>query len=207
MTGSENGGSRPDADSRREPALEADDGPSPAVRAVVDERSPGRALDVATGTGRNAVALAECGWTVDAVDISMTKLSQAQARERANERSVSVDWILADVDSYCFPTAVYDLVTVRFFDARGRLSALTDALAPGGILCYEHYLASPAGESGPGDRFRFEPNELLSACSDLVILYYAEHHEGDEPRVTLIARDEDGSSRWRPQSSSLRRVP
>ena len=187
-------------------ASRADDGLAPIVRAVVDRRPAGRALDVATGTGRNALALAERGWTVDAVDISSAKLSRA--RERAAERSVAVDWILADVDSYCFPTDVYDLVTVSFFDASDRLSALADALAPGGLLCFEHYLESPSGESGPGDRFRLEPNELLAA-TDLTVLYYAERREGDEPLVTLIARDEESEdvSRWRPRLSPALREP
>lgn len=177
------------------------DGLAPAVRTVVEALSPGRAFDVATGTGRNALALADRGWTVDAVDLSSAKLSRA--RERATERGTTVNWILADVDSYCVPDGAYDLVTVSFFDARGRLPALIDALAPGGVLCYEHYLASPAGDSGPGDRFRFEPNELLTACSDLAILYYAEHRVGDEPRVTLVARNETDVPRWRPRLSPL----
>lgn len=174
----------------------------PIIGTVVDEVSPGRALDVATGTGRNALALAERGWTVDAVDLSSAQLSQA--RDRAAERSLSVNWILADVDCYCLPTDVYDLVTVSFFDARDRLSALIDALAPGGLLCYEHYLEAPAGEHGAGDRYRFEPNELLAACSDLTILYYAEHRADGQPLVTLVARDEDAARRWRPR---LQRPP
>lgn len=179
------------------------DGLAPVVGTVVEALPPGRAFDVATGTGRNALALADRGWTVDAVDLSSAKLSRARDRERAIARGTTVNWILADVDSYCVPDGTYDLVTVSFFDARDRLSALIDALAPGGVLCYEHYLASPAGDSGPGDQFRFEPNELLTACSDLAILYYAEHRVGDEPRVTLVARNETDVPRWRPQLSPL----
>ncbi|MXV63446.1 methyltransferase domain-containing protein [Natronorubrum sp. JWXQ-INN-674] len=171
----------------------------PVVRSFVDDHPAGRALDVATGTGRNALVLAERGWTVDAVDISSAQLTRA--RERAADRSVTVNWILADVDSYGFPDGVYDLVTVRFFDARNRLPALIASLAPGGVLWYEHYLESPAGESGPGDSYRFEPNELLTACSALTILYYAEYRVDGEPRVTLVARNEDDVSRWRPQLS------
>lgn len=185
-----------DDGTRHDRRRSADDLP-PVARAVVDSLPPGRALDVATGTGRTALALAARGWTVDAVDLSKANLERA--RERTPARSATVDWILADVDSYCFPEGVYDLVAVRFFDARDRLPALIDALAPGGILWYEHYLASPADAPGPGDRYRFEPNELLEACSDPAILYYAEHRVGDEPRVTLVARNEDGVSRWRPE--------
>ncbi|QRV16586.1 class I SAM-dependent methyltransferase [Haloterrigena salifodinae] len=178
------------------------DGLAPVVRSVVEELSPGRAFDVATGTGRNALALAERGWTVDAVDLSSAKLSRA--RERASERGTTVNWILADADCYCVPEGSYDLVTVSFFDARDRLPALIDALAPGGVLCYEHYLASAERDAGPGDRFRFDSNELLAACSELAILYYAERRVGDEPRVTLVGRNETDVARWRPQFPSPR---
>ena len=175
---------------------------APAFRPFVDPLPPGRALDVATGIGRNAHALTERGWTVDAIDLSRAQLDRARERASARSDTGTVNWILADADSYCFPRAVYDLVTVSFFDARDRLPALIAALAPGGLLCYEHYLESRADESGPGDRYRFGPNELLTACSALTILYYAEHRIGDEPRVTLVARAEDETSRWRPTVSS-----
>ena len=191
---------RSNSDPSRGGAVESD-GLAPVVRSVVEELSPGRAFDVATGTGRNALALAERGWTVDAVDLSSAKLSRA--REQTTARGTSVNWILADVDRYCVPEGRYDLVTVSFFDARDRLPALIDALAPGGVLCYEHYLASAERDAGPGDRFRFDSNELLAACSDLAILYYAEHRTGDEPRVTLVARNETDVPRWRPQCFPL----
>ncbi|WP_436347034.1 class I SAM-dependent methyltransferase [Natronorubrum sp. FCH18a] len=201
------------ADERaRRDTFRSDDEPAPVVRTIVDELSPGRALDVATGTGRNALALAARGWTVDAIDLSSAKLARAREREQTRERgqtperesgqplSGPVNWILADVDSYCFPNGVYDLIAVSFFDARDRLSDVIDALAPGGVFWYEHYLESPADEPGPGNPFRFEPNELLTAClrSNLTILYYAEYRVESEPRVVLVARDEDGVSRWRP---------
>lgn len=156
--------------------------------AIVDDLPKGRALDLATGEGRVANLLAERGWDVHAVDVSRTMLDRA--RERRTERSGpdgrpgSIDWILADVDSYCFPKSVYDVVTIRFFDARNRLDAVKAALAPGGALVYEHRLQSDAAGT-PGNRYRFEPNELLDACADLTVRYYAE--DPDRSLVRLVA--------------------
>ena len=157
------------------------------LRESVDTLPLGRALDVATGEGRNAIFLAERGWTVDAIDISRTMLHRA--RERAAERSVSVNWILADVDDYCFSAAAYDVVTISFFDARHRLPAVKRALSPGGALCYEHHLTTDAANvTGPSDRYRFEPGELRASCSDLTIDRYEEDRE--EKLVRMVARNE-----------------
>ncbi|WP_230198549.1 class I SAM-dependent methyltransferase [Halopiger goleimassiliensis] len=161
---------------------------APILESVLETLPPGRALDLATGTGRNAVYLADRGWRVDALDISRTQLERA--RERAAERGVAdgIEWLLADADRHAFPEKTYDLVTISFFDALDRLPAVKCALAPGGVLVYEHYLESATDGAGPGDRFRFAPNELLSACADLRVLYYAETAVDGEPHVTLVGR-------------------
>lgn len=166
--------------------------PSPLLVAFAEALPDGRALDVATGTGRNAAFLAERGWTVHAVDVAREAL--VRGRTRTIDGPGSVEWIQADVDTYCLRPASYDVVTVTFFDARGRLGDLQAALAPGGVLCYEHYLLRPErdgehGGDGPGDRYRFAPNELLSACDDLTVLYYAEREVEGRALVRLVARN------------------
>ncbi|MFC7240280.1 class I SAM-dependent methyltransferase [Saliphagus sp. GCM10025317] len=185
--------------------------PSAVLEALADDLPAGRALDVATGGGRNARFLAECGWTVDAIDISSTVLSRAreheQDRERSLERTLTINWILADVDRYEFRASAYDLVTISFFDARDRLPAILESVAPGGILVYEHYLDDTNGGSpgSPGNRYRFEPNELLKACSRLEIRYYAEREVDGERLVTLVGHrpgepmeGESGHGEWFP---------
>ena len=176
---------------------------APILESVLEAVPAGRALDLATGTGRNALALADRGWHVDAVDLSRAQLERA--RDRAADRGVDerIEWILADVDDYAFPAGAYDLVTISFFDALDRLPAVKRALAPGGVLVYEHYLESPPGTSGPGERYRFAPNELLSACADLRVLYYAETRIDGEPRVTLAAcTDRSDTTRLLPSLSA-----
>ncbi len=153
-----------------------DPDPSPVLLDYLDEIPDGRALDVATGTGRNALALAADGYAVDAVDKSRVGLQQA--RETARERGVAdrIRWIQADIPTYCFPTATYDLVTISFYRAVDRFPDIEAALAPGGYLFVEHHLRSTAETpSGPStDRYRFAANELLHACLDLTVLYYDE---------------------------------
>lgn len=148
--------------------------PSPVLERYLDVLPPGRALDVATGTGRNAVALAEAGHRVDAVDQSREGLRIA--RERTEERGVAdrAEWIQADLDTYEFPEETYDLVTMSFYRAIDRFADIEEALVPGGVLFVEHHLRSTDEvESGPsGDRYRFGANELLHACLDLTVLFF-----------------------------------
>jgi SAM-dependent methyltransferase len=177
-----------------------DPDPSPILRDYVAEIPAGRALDVATGTGRNAVFLAERGYAVEAVDQSRAGLELT--RERAAERGVAdrLDLVQADLPGFAFPTARYALCTVSFYRAVDRFPDLFEALAPGGYLFVEHHLRSTESTpAGPGsDRYRFGANELLRAGLGLTVIHYDEGTEerpGDRRRATarLLARKTSGT--------------
>ena len=171
------------------------DTPSPLLEEFVASLPNGRALDVATGTGRNALFLAEHGYRVDAVDISDEALAIARDRAAERSRSGDVDWIQADLDEYPLPEGTYDVVVVNFYHTLDRLPAIKEALALGGVLLYEHHLRSTeAIDRGPSsDRYRFRSNDLLRACLDLTVLHYEERTREDDGRtaaiVTLVARN------------------
>lgn len=136
-----------------------------ANRILVSEvgaMAPGRALDVGSGEGRNAVWLAELGWDVTAVDFSDVGL--AKGRALAAARGVSVDWVLADIRTYRPTQAGYDLVIVLYVhlpsEPRRRMHAAAGrALAPGGTLLVVGHDRSnlSSGHGGPQD-----PNILCS---------------------------------------------
>ncbi len=105
--------------------------------------SPGRALDVACGEGRNAVWLAEQGWHATGVDFSPIALDKA--RKLAASRGVGdrVEWHQADLRTEDWvPTTRgdgFDLVIVFYLqvaaETRHRvLRACGMAVAPGGTL-------------------------------------------------------------------------
>jgi SAM-dependent methyltransferase len=119
----------------------------------------GRALEVATGLGRNALALAAAGYQVDAIDISPTGL--AEAARRAKRRGLNVNWIEADLDVYALPRARYDVVVSTFFLKRRLWPALRAALKPGGVIVFESHLFAPDEKDGPTNkRHRLLPGEL-----------------------------------------------
>lgn len=180
--------------------------PSAVLRRFIDDVPAGRALDVATGTGRNALFLASSGYTVDAIDKSRVGLDVS--RETATERGIDdrIDWIQADVPTYGFPTDRYALITISFYRAVDRLPDIKEALAPGGYLFVEHHLRSTEETtSGPSaDRYRFAANELLHACLDLTVLYYDETTEerpGGDRRANarILARNTSGTRQSYPR--------
>ncbi|MFY1677741.1 FAD-dependent oxidoreductase [Streptomyces sp. WMMC905] len=119
----------------------------------VTDLAPGRALDVGTGEGADALWLAEHGWKVTATDISGNAIARVGAE--AERRGLSVDLVHGDVnDPEPFGTATFDLVSLQYGsfkrtpDRRG-LRGLLGAVAPGGTLLVVHH--DPAVMRAPVD--------------------------------------------------------
>ena len=178
--------------------------PSAVLREYVQSFPDGRALDVATGTGRNAVFLAESGYTVDALDQSREGLKTT--RENAANAGVEerVEPIQADAETYTFPENRYAVITISYYRVLDRFPDIKEALVDGGVLFVEHHLRSTDGPlSGPStDRYRFASNELLHSCLDLTVLYYDETttpHEGKHSATArIVARNTTGAKQSYP---------
>jgi SAM-dependent methyltransferase len=101
-----------------------------------------RAFVPGDGQGRNGVWLAERGLLVETVDVS--PLAVAKARDLAKARGAKLNIELADLTSWTWPQARYDIVAalyVHFFDGdRPRMHrAMLEALKPGGVLIMEAF--------------------------------------------------------------------
>ena len=125
--------------------------------------TPGRALDLACGAGRNAVWLAEHGWAVTGADFSDVAL--AAAAQLAGERGVDVEWVEADLRAWEPPASAFDLVVVLYLqlpaeERRVVLARAAAAVAPGGtLLVVGHDLENlNGGYGGPKS-----PDVLLTA--------------------------------------------
>jgi len=136
----------------------------------------GRALDVACGAGRNSILLAQAGYQVDAIDISRVGLNQA--RQKAEDQGLSINWIEQDLDQpYPFATD-YDLIIVMWFVNLGLISTLCDCLATGGYLLCEEHLITDQEVIGPTSlNFRVAPGVLREAVSGDDVLLYEESIE------------------------------
>jgi SAM-dependent methyltransferase len=136
-------------------------GPNVFVEQVATQLTPGRALDLAAGEGRNAIWLAEQGWEATAVDFSRVALERAQriAGERLGELAADrLHVVQADLLSYQPPAQAFDLVMVVYLqvaadERRPVLRAASRAVAPGGhLLVIAHDSRNLAdGVGGPQD--------------------------------------------------------
>ncbi len=100
---------------------------------------PGRALDLAAGEARNAVWLAEQGWTALAVDFSDVGLEKGRQLAAARKVEDRVAFEVADLRDYVPETGAFDLVAIFYLQIPQAalapiLKRAAQAVAPGGTL-------------------------------------------------------------------------
>ncbi|MBI4575285.1 MAG: methyltransferase domain-containing protein [Planctomycetes bacterium] len=154
----------------------------------------GEALDVAAGEGRNAVWLAEQGYTVNAVDISPVGL--AKARALAEGRGVAISTIEADLAAWDPGEARYDLVVVFYYLQRDLVPRLQAALRPGGVIVFETYttdnLAIPASYGPRNPDYLLRPGELRALFEGFQVLDHLETRDERKAVDSLVARKPGG---------------
>jgi SAM-dependent methyltransferase len=135
-------------------------GPNFFVEQLCADLPPGSAVDLAAGEGRNALWLAERGWTALAVDFSSVALQRAQAlaEERLGEDIDRFSTEVADLAAWAPPTEGFGLVVVAYLQVpadqrRPMLATAARAVAPGGrLLVIAHHPANiERGVGGPPD--------------------------------------------------------
>jgi SAM-dependent methyltransferase len=135
-------------------------GPNQFVEAQLADLTPGRAVDLAAGEGRNAIWLARRGWQVTAVDFSQVALDKG--REIAGDLPIA--WVCADATTWR-EDASYDLGVLAYLQlpAAERRAAHRNAFAAlrqgGTLLVVAHDSTNLAeGTGGPQD-----PDVLMTA--------------------------------------------
>jgi SAM-dependent methyltransferase len=133
--------------------------PNQFVAAECGELTPGSAIDLAAGEGRNAIWLARRGWDVTAVDFSQVALDKGRrlAENALDAGSGRVDWVCADATTWR-PDRPVDLVVVAYLQvpAAERRAAVTGAvssLRPGGTFLWVSHDSTnlTEGTGGPQD--------------------------------------------------------
>lgn len=162
----------------RDKAADLDWQADPWLRRVLPLLPPGRTLDVACGSGRNAIFLAEHGFAVTAIDLSPKGL--ALLDREAARRGLAIDTRQVDLETNpLLPAGPFDLVIDFFYLHRPLLPQLRALLRPGGMMVLRTFSCAGSFPGGPDNpAFVLTPGELLAIFADWEILV---HEEGLEP--------------------------
>jgi tellurite methyltransferase len=122
----------------------------------------GRALDVAGGSGANAVWLARQGLEVTIVDVSEVGLGLAEAHARRSGVTLAIE--RADLEAEPLPAGPWALVLCCFYLQRELVPRIVDGLEPGGRLVWIHpTVTNLERHASPGPRFLLQPGEAARA--------------------------------------------
>lgn len=144
---------------------------------------PGRILDLACGSGRHARCLASQGFAVLAVDVDALALAGLAGVAGVSTAAHDLErggWPLGD-------EAFAGIVVCRYLH-RPLLPFIAGALAAGGVLIYETFMAGNAAYGRPSrPDFLLEPGELLSfaAAQGLEVLDFVEGFVA-EPKPAMM---------------------
>ena len=162
--------------------------PAPLVVEFAARLPPGRALDLAAGAGRNALYLAEHGWSVMAVDGSQVAIDLLQGRARERNPAIeAIDAKVADLEAGPFevPPQSFNLILSCYFLQRSLIPMMKLALAPGGRLIMIVHIAD--ADQPLGTPTRAFPGELSSFFEGWHILHYREGEPGESAHRHAVA--------------------
>ena len=165
--------------------------PSPLLVEVAEMAIPGRALDLASGHGRNALYLAGLGWSVVAVDASKAAIQILRDRSAAAQLPVEARAVNLETREFAIEPSGYDLICDFFFLQRSLFPQIREGLRPGGIFVAEIHLRDDSATDGPrSPEFVLEAGELRQQFSAWKILFYSEAPQPGHGRATarIIAR-------------------
>jgi tellurite methyltransferase len=155
----------------------------------------GLSLDIGSGLGRNAIALAAAGMRVIATDYS--ERAALALRQSARDRGLMIRPLIADIeDSWPFRAGSFDLVVNINFLNRGMVPLLIEALKPGGMLFFDTFLIDQVQFGHPSEpEFTLRHYELREMLSAMELLRYREG----------IVTYPSGKQAWRAMALARRR--
>lgn len=154
--------------------------PNRFVAEIIGPMTPGHALDVAAGEGRNAIWMVQQGWTVVAADYSTVAVERMRslAAERLGDDLTRLTPLVADATQPApGGPAAYDLALLSYLQLpapewRQALREAVEAVRPGGrVVVVGHAGRNLAeGWGGPGDRsVLYDPDEVLERADGLPV--------------------------------------
>lgn len=175
--------------------------PNLFFKELIEKLTPGTALFLAEGEGRNALYAAKLGWQVDAVDFSLS--AQKKAIYLASENNVKINYELSDLNEYNFKEKYYDLIVMIFvhlpFELRKKVFKYSiKSLKHKGKLILEVFSKEQIKNTSGGPRsidLLYSEQDILDLAGGLkteliesrvINLEEGEHHKGKANVIRYI---------------------
>ncbi len=153
------------------PRLMKDRTPSPKVVEAIKYTRGKKALEIACGTGRNSIFLAENGFEVEAFDISEVAINHLKKQNIKNLTAIQ-----KDLENFNIEKNSFDLIVQTNYLDRKIFPNLKEALKKDGIIVIETYMNHEENEKPPSNPlFLLNENELKEIFSDFEIIKYDEY--------------------------------
>ncbi|HSU58307.1 MAG TPA: class I SAM-dependent methyltransferase [Bryobacteraceae bacterium] len=161
-----------------------EEAPTILLEEIAGKLAPGTAIDLACGAGRNALYLAERGWTVTAVDGSKSAIELV--RERAAARGLRIDTKVADLTApqFAMPRDAFDLVVIAYYLQRDLFAKVKAAVRPGGVAVA--IVHTPEADETWSEK-RARPGELRGFFNDWEVLWEYEGPSRDPAHRRPVA--------------------
>jgi len=144
-------------------------------------------LDLACGRGCHAIAAAQRGARVIAIDRDEDRLRDAE--RAARKANVTVQWVKADLTRDELPEGPFDLVMQFNYLDRARLPDILATVKPGGYFEAETFLERQRelGWGPTSDEHLLKPAELWSLVATFEIVLAREVYETLDGRTKAVA--------------------
>lgn len=171
--------------------------PNEFMKEEIEKLTPGKALFLGDGEGRNSVYASTLGWKVDAIDIS--DVGKDKANKLAQEKNVAINYQVTDAINYDYPQQTYNAIVIIYFHIEKKLreefdKKIINALKPNGtliLLVYEEDHVKN-GNGGPSDKnLLYTLKEIAETYIDLDFKIFAKEQisrvkNGRQQESTII---------------------
>ncbi len=148
--------------------------PSSFLAENIDLLPKGKALDIAMGSGRNSVFLAQHGFRVCGFDRSIEAVKAAKLLARRHNVKIKAE--VADLeDGFIIEELTYDLIICFNYLQRSLMLQIKSGLKKGGMVVYETFIIDQVKFGKPTNPdYLLDRNELLRMFTEFRCLRYRE---------------------------------
>jgi SAM-dependent methyltransferase len=144
--------------------------PRAFVEEIARDLKPGRALDLACGSGNNAIWLADRGWQVTAVDRSPA----------IDDPRIELHTADLEKHEFSIKAGAWDLIVMSYYLQRDLFPSIWQGLAPDGVAIIIVHMFEPGHEHS---RFSVHAAELRAAFPEAEVIAYREGKCSPESRA------------------------